>query len=131
MSLNRREKNQERKTMTDSSIKRGSRSTVMVAVVAILALSLGIYIFGGTNRNPQEVGAGVLFAGTSVKCGDDIANITTGNASGNCKSSVGESGKVDSATCADDKGNSASFSCSGGGCFGTSGSGNCGYQKKD
>jgi len=68
--------------------------------------------------------APVVFATTSVKCGDTIYEVSTGNTAGNCGTAVNESGQTTGATCEDRRGNGASASCQGG-CGTSSGSGSC------
>lgn len=77
---------------------------------------------GGIGR-PGKANPGVSYASTSVKCGDTVYEVSTGNGKGSC--GAGGSGRPSSErSCSDGKGNSASASC-GGGCGPTKGSGSC------
>lgn len=65
----------------------------------------------------------VVFATTSVKCGNTIYTVSTGTKGGGCSVGAGTSGQTDSANC-EDGGNKASANCVGG-CGGSAGSGSC------
>lgn len=67
-------------------------------------------------------------ASISVKCGEDVYELTTGTGEGNCTTTTDvTTNHVQSASCRDDKGNQASMSCHGGkgACQSTAGSGDC------
>ncbi len=74
-------------------------------------------IGGGGVLNPNG-GPSVVFAGTSLKCGNSVISVGTGNDKGNC------TGKGATRTCTDGSGNSATASCKGG-CGDTAGAGFC------
>jgi hypothetical protein len=66
---------------------------------------------------------GVIFATTSLKCGNTIIQVSTGTSGGNCAVAGPENGPRNSAGC-NDGNNTASASCDTG-CGATSGSGSC------
>ena len=66
---------------------------------------------------------GVIFATTSIKCGDTIYEVSTGTKDGNCSVATPEGGTATSTGCVDG-GNKASASCHAG-CGASSGSGSC------
>jgi hypothetical protein len=69
---------------------------------------------------------GVAYATTSIKCGDTIYQVSTGNSSGICSNlqDVGGGNKTTGVTCGDGSGNTSSATCDGG-CGTTKGSGSC------
>jgi hypothetical protein len=69
---------------------------------------------------------GVVYATTSIKCGNTIYEVSTGNNAGNCSVAGPENGPRESAGCNDapSGGNSASANCQTG-CGATTGSGSC------
>lgn len=69
---------------------------------------------------------GVIYATTSIKCGNTIYEVSTGNSAGNCSVAGPEGGPRESAGCNDapSGGNSASANCQTG-CGATTGSGSC------
>jgi hypothetical protein len=68
----------------------------------------------------------VVYATTSIKCGNTIYEVSTGNNAGNCSVAGPENGPRESAGCNDapSGGNSASANCQTG-CGATTGSGSC------
>lgn len=69
---------------------------------------------------------GVIYATTSIKCGNTIYEVSTGNSAGNCSVAGPEGGPRESAGCNDapSGGNTASANCQTG-CGATTGSGSC------
>jgi hypothetical protein len=68
-------------------------------------------------------GTGVVYAGTSIKCGNTVYEVSTGTKAGLCATSGPANAPVESATC-NDGGNRAGANCKTG-CEGTAGSGSC------
>ena len=68
----------------------------------------------------------VVYATTSIKCGNTVYEVSTGNNAGNCSVAGPEDGPRDSAGCNDapSGGNTASANCQTG-CGATTGSGSC------
>jgi hypothetical protein len=68
---------------------------------------------------------GIVFASISVRCGQDIYTVSTGNTSGECEATEGPSGN--GLSCDDKRGNGASMACVGGvgKCLESSGAGSC------
>jgi hypothetical protein len=66
---------------------------------------------------------GVIYATTSIKCGDTNYQVSTGTSGGNCSTAGPQGGPRNSAGC-NDGNNKASATCSEG-CGATSGSGSC------
>jgi hypothetical protein len=74
----------------------------------------------------QDQDTTVVYATTSIKCGNTIYEVSTGNNAGNCSVAGPENGPRESAGCNDapSGGNSASANCTTG-CGATTGSGSC------
>jgi hypothetical protein len=65
----------------------------------------------------------VIFAGTSIKCGNTVYEVSTGTTGGNCTAGGSGTGPYTNTTCTDGR-NEATASCNRG-CGASQGAGNC------
>ena len=102
---------------------------LLVAVVAIVALSVGGFLLGDRTPTPPPSGPNVVFASTDVNCkSGSTFSISTGTDGGNCNVLTDASGNVTGGSC-NDGGNKSSVTCGRNGgvgaCDSTSGKGGC------
>jgi len=119
--------------MADTSLtSRNSSLAAVIALVAILALSLGAFLLGGRGgtKRPSADSPGIAYASVSMDCGGKTYTISTGNGAGNCVSNIAADGSTSSMGCSDGT-NSAQATCTGGKgvCTSASGSGSCTIPK--
>lgn len=111
-----------------SVIARDSWFSHVVAVVAIVALTLGSFLLGGRNGTTQTQPSrpGVVFASISMDCGGKKFAISTGTDAGLCNSTIDENGATTGMKCGDG-GNTAEAKCNkgNGSCTSSSGKGSC------
>jgi hypothetical protein len=74
--------------------------------------------------SPNGSGATVIYATSSIKCGNTIYEVSTGTDGGNCATSGPQNEPRNSVGCTDSGGNQASASC-GEGCGASTGAGSC------
>lgn len=119
--------------MSETSIsERDSWFPPVMRVVAIVVLTLGVFLLGGrigTIQTPSYP-PGVAYATISMDCGGKTYVVSTGTGGGTCSANTDENGTTSGMSCGDGI-NGAEATCKGGKgvCTKASGSGSCTIPK--